>query len=76
MRRATGLRSAAPVRRGESTGAAAPVAPVALAAALATALAAAGCGDPPGPPPGGERPNVLLIVADDLGYTDLGAYEM
>tara|TARA_Y100001934_G_scaffold283444_1_gene403309 strand:- start:3176 stop:3364 length:189 start_codon:yes stop_codon:yes gene_type:complete len=22
----------------------------------------------------GSRPNILLIVADDLGYTDLGAF--
>ena len=25
-------------------------------------------------PEGSERPNVLLIVADDLGYADLGVF--
>lgn len=37
--------------------------------ALCLLLALLGCGAPPP-----ERPNVLLIVADDLGYTDLGAF--
>ena len=38
----------------------------------------AGCGPPPSPPPGeaaaDPRPNVVLIVADDMGYNELGAW--
>jgi len=44
-------------------------APVLLLAGLL-----AGCLAPAAPEPSGDRPNVLIIVADDLGYSDLGVY--
>ena len=47
----------------------------------AVAVGIAGCGvDDPGAqtqeaaPPADRRPNILLIVADDMGYTDLGSF--
>lgn len=46
---------------------------------LAGLISAAGCGSSTAPPAGSSasassRPNVLVIVVDDLGYSDLGAF--
>jgi arylsulfatase len=43
-------------------------------APLFALLLASGCAQPDRQASTGEGPNVLVIVADDLGYTDLGAF--
>ena len=41
---------------------------------LAIALAAVGAACTPADQSASERPHILLIVADDMGYSDVGAY--
>ena len=47
-------------------------------ALLMTATALASCSSPGGsrsaPPEETERPHIVLIMADDMGYTDIGCY--
>jgi arylsulfatase A-like enzyme len=41
---------------------------------LAFALTGLGCTAEPGPSEGARKPNILFIIADDLGFGDLGVY--
>ncbi len=48
--------------------------PVATGLAVIAALLSGACRTPETPEPTRDQPNILVIVADDLGYSDLGVY--
>ena len=45
-----------------------------VCAFVAVSIAVSACVEPNESDTGENRPSILLIVADDLGYADLGAY--
>ena len=51
-----------------------PIRPVLRNLAWIAGALLAGCLTPDAPESARERPNILVIVADDLGYSDLGVY--